>query len=67
VILRSNRFRRDPRQMDEDEEMWFNNDDDEVDEIEPNLNDSLNYKLDSDFDQFNKKMEKKATLGNFAF
>ena len=54
--------------MDEDEEMWFNNDEEEVDEIDSNaslnLNDSLNYKLDSDF-EFNKKMEKKTTLSNY--
>lgn len=50
--------------MDDDEEMWFNNDDDETDPIESNLNDSLNYKLETEFDQFNNKMEKKATLGN---
>jgi hypothetical protein len=30
-ILRQSRFRRDPRQMDEDEEMWFNEDEDDYD------------------------------------
>ena len=30
-ILRQSRFRRDPRQMDEDEEMWFNEDEDDFD------------------------------------
>jgi len=28
ALLRSSRFRRDPRQLDEEEEMWFNDDDD---------------------------------------
>lgn len=28
ALLRNNRYRRDPRQLDEEEEMWFNDDDD---------------------------------------
>lgn len=61
--MRNNRFRRDPRQLDEDEEMWFNNDDDDVDEMENNLNDSLTYKLEAEFDQFNKKIADRKTIG----
>lgn len=28
ALLRNSRYRRDPRQLDEEEEMWFNDDDD---------------------------------------
>jgi len=50
--------------MDEDEEMWFNNDDDEVDDMDAKINDSLNYKLETEFDQFNKKIaDRKSNLG----
>lgn len=28
ALLRNNRYRRDPRQLEEEEEMWFNDDDD---------------------------------------
>ena len=38
-ILRPGRFRRDPRQLDEEEEMWFN-DDEYEDENGPNANSS---------------------------
>ncbi|XP_015790026.1 serine/threonine-protein phosphatase 4 regulatory subunit 3A [Tetranychus urticae] len=64
VILRNERFRRDPRQLDEDEEMWFNNEDEDVDGIDNNLDGSLSYKLEAEFDQFNKKIsERKSNLG----
>ena len=36
-ILRPGRFRRDPRQLDEEEEMWFN-DDEYEDDTGPNTN-----------------------------
>ena len=53
--------------MDEDEEMWFNTDD-EVDDINTNVTDSLNYKLETKFDQFNKKIaDRKSTLGIYTF
>ncbi|XP_053203973.1 serine/threonine-protein phosphatase 4 regulatory subunit 3A-like isoform X2 [Panonychus citri] len=62
VIMRNERFRRDPRQLDEDEEIWFNNDEEE-DGMDNNLQGSLSYKLEAEFDQFNKKIsEKKSTL-----
>jgi protein phosphatase-4 regulatory subunit 3 len=42
ALLRNNRFRRDPRQVDEEEEMWFNDDDDieEGDGVVPASNSS---------------------------
>ncbi|XP_076360377.1 serine/threonine-protein phosphatase 4 regulatory subunit 3-B-like isoform X2 [Tachypleus tridentatus] len=51
------RFRRDARQLDEDEEMWFN----EEDEMEDNesMNDSMSRKLDAEFDQIGKMLDKK--------
>ncbi|XP_013771985.1 serine/threonine-protein phosphatase 4 regulatory subunit 3A-like [Limulus polyphemus] len=57
AVLRNNRFRRDARQLDEDEEMWFN----EEDEMEDNesMNDSMSRKLDAEFDQIGKMLDKK--------
>lgn len=50
--------------MDEDEEMWFNNDEEDVDGMDNNLEGPLGYKLEAEFDQFNKKIsERKSTLG----
>lgn len=51
----SNRYRRDERDLDEDEDIWFNDQEDDVDQ---NLNDSINY---NDFNQFNKKLDNKKT------
>lgn len=62
MLRTNNRFRRDPRQMEEDEELWFNNDDEEVDELDQPLSDC--YKLEPDFtDQLPSKKSK--PLGNF--
>jgi len=48
------RFRqRDARQLDEDEEMWFNAEDDECDDCD----DAMSFKLDAEFDAFNKKVK----------
>ena len=60
----SRRFRRDPRDLDDEEEMWFNNEEEECDDCEPGLPDSLsNYKLDQEFEQFNKKAIERKNLG----
>ncbi|XP_067122070.1 serine/threonine-protein phosphatase 4 regulatory subunit 3 [Centruroides vittatus] len=56
-ILRNNRFRRDPRQLDEDEEMWFN-DDDDMEDGEP-MSDTLNKKLDDEFDQIGRILDRR--------
>ncbi|XP_054713951.1 serine/threonine-protein phosphatase 4 regulatory subunit 3A-like isoform X3 [Uloborus diversus] len=58
LIMRNSRYRRDPRQIDEDEEMWFN-DDDEIDDEEP-VNEHKD--LDDEFDQIGigKILEKRA-------
>lgn len=68
VILRNDRFRRDPRQIDEDEELWFNNDDDECDDEDSSHENArmLRFKFQAQFDQYNKKTsEKKSNLGRF--
>ena len=57
-ILRNNRFRRDARSMEEEEEMWFDQDEDldEGEAIVP-ANDIMKTKIDTDFDQINKILE----------
>lgn len=60
-ILRNNRFRRDARTLEEEEELWFDQDDEleEGDALMP-MTDSLKSKLDTDFDhQINKILENK--------
>lgn len=51
-ILRNSRYRRDQRQLEEEEEMWFNEDDDfdDGEAVVPAANDILSKKLDSDID-----------------
>ncbi|KAG1696498.1 Serine/threonine-protein phosphatase 4 regulatory subunit 3 [Nymphon striatum] len=51
-MLRKFRSRRDPRQLDEEEELWFNEDDEEKD-ASITVTDMLNKKLD-DFDQIDQ-------------
>ncbi|XP_074036901.1 serine/threonine-protein phosphatase 4 regulatory subunit 3 flfl [Leptinotarsa decemlineata] len=60
-ILRSSRYRRDQRQMEEEEEMWFNEEDDFEDSetVLPTTNDMLTKKLDTDLDNIGKIIEKK--------
>lgn len=51
--MRTNRYRRDQRQLDEEEEMWFNEDDDfdEGEAVVPATNSSLiNKKLNNELD-----------------
>lgn len=62
-ILRNSRYRRDQRQMDEEEEMWFNEDDefDDNEAIVPAATtDILSKKLDTDLESIGKIIEKKA-------
>ncbi|UYV82747.1 SMEK2 [Cordylochernes scorpioides] len=55
-LLRNNsRFRRDPRQMDEDEEMWFNDEDEDGDVAV----DVLGKKLEDEFEHFEKILDKR--------
>lgn len=51
-ILRNSRYRRDQRQLEEEEEIWFNEDDDfdDGEAVVPATNDILGKKLDSDLD-----------------
>ncbi|XP_059476102.1 serine/threonine-protein phosphatase 4 regulatory subunit 3 isoform X2 [Neocloeon triangulifer] len=51
-ILRNPRFRRDPRQLEEEEDMWFNDEEDFEDTPDPK-------KLDSELDSLGKLMERK--------
>ncbi|GAB6020626.1 Serine/threonine-protein phosphatase 4 regulatory subunit 3A [Chamberlinius hualienensis] len=58
TILRANRFRRDPRDMDEEEEMWFNqyDDSDDSEAVVP-VADVLSKKLDSEMDHIGKMID----------
>lgn len=60
-ILRNSRYRRDQRQLEEEEEMWFNEDDDfdDGEAVVPAANDILSKKLDSDIDSIGKMIDKK--------
>lgn len=67
-ILMSSKFRRDPRDMDEDEECWFQGDDDVDDEIDPTIDGC--YRLEDTFDSEDippSKKERKSTLGKTSF
>ena len=58
--MRNNRFRRDARTLEEEEEMWFDQDDEIEDGDTPTpMSDILKTKLDADFDQINKILENK--------
>ncbi|KAK9874033.1 hypothetical protein WA026_002386 [Henosepilachna vigintioctopunctata] len=60
-ILRNSRYRRDQRQLEEEEEIWFNEDDD-FEDTEPDLqstNDILKKKIDTDLDSIGKIIDKK--------
>ncbi|CAB3383793.1 Hypothetical predicted protein [Cloeon dipterum] len=52
-ILRNPRFRRDPRQLEEEEDMWFNDEEDFEEAADTK-------KLDSELDSLGKLMERKA-------
>uniref|UniRef100_A0A224X7R4 Protein to be involved in carbohydrate metabolism n=1 Tax=Panstrongylus lignarius TaxID=156445 RepID=A0A224X7R4_9HEMI len=61
-ILRTNRFRREPRQIDEEEEMWFNEDDDfdEGEAVVPAAaSNIINKKITQDLDSINKTLDKR--------
>lgn len=63
LIMRNSRYRRDPRQLEEDEEMWFN-DEDEIEDEEP-VNEHKD--LDDEFDQIGigKILEKRGKHQTF--
>lgn len=58
-ILRNSRYRRDQRQLEEEEEIWFSEEDDFEDgeAVVPATNDLLGKKLDSDLDSIGKFQE----------
>jgi len=66
LSLRNNRFRRDQRALEEDEEMWFDQEDeaDEGENIVP-MADVLKNKLESEFDPLGKMMENRRGRANF--
>jgi len=62
----NSRYRRDPRELDEDEDIWFNQNDEDDHLEDDGLNDSMNY---NDFGQFNKKLDnnKKNNINNLNY
>lgn len=61
-ILRNNKYRREPRQLDEEEEMWFNEDDDFDDGeavVPAAASNIINKKINSELDSIGKAMDKK--------
>ncbi|KAI8784335.1 serine/threonine-protein phosphatase 4 regulatory subunit 3A [Biomphalaria glabrata] len=64
-IVRNNRFRRDARAPDEDEEMWFSQDDEnEENDSTPQVSELLKNKIDSDLEHIHKLWENKKTKDN---
>ena len=64
--MRNNRLqRREPRTMDDEEAMWFDGEDDfeEADSVMP-MTDVLKTKLDSEFEQLSKFLDRSRTNGN---
>lgn len=60
-ILRNSRYRRDQRQLDEEEEMWFNEDDDFEDNeaVVPAAGDLISKKIEPNLDNISKIIDKK--------
>lgn len=61
-ILRNNKYRREPRQLDEEEEMWFNEDDDFDDGeavVPAAASNIINKKINSELDSIGKAIDKK--------
>lgn len=59
-LVRNNRFRKDPRAVEEDEEMWFDQDDESEDwESTQPMSDLLKHKLEADLDNIQKIWEHK--------
>ncbi|XP_005109405.1 serine/threonine-protein phosphatase 4 regulatory subunit 3A [Aplysia californica] len=64
-IVRNNRFRRDARAPDEDEEMWFSQDDENEDnDSAPQVSELLKSKMESDLDHIHKLWENKKAKEN---
>lgn len=59
------KFRRDQRDMDEEEECWFDRDDDEVDEIDPTIDDCYKFELTEELPS--KKLNDRKIGGEFLF
>ena len=58
--MKNSRFRRDVRTLEEEEELWFDQDDDAEDgEGPPPMSDLLKHKLDADLDNIQKIWEHK--------
>lgn len=68
-ILRNHRFRRDARTLEDEEEMWFNTDEDDLEDGEAVVSPSDKMKTEEDLmEPISKFMErKKCTYGNAAF
>ncbi|EEB19026.1 conserved hypothetical protein [Pediculus humanus corporis] len=61
-ILRNSRYRRDQRQLDEEEEMWFNEDDD-AGEVVPFSSEIITKKMDTELDSIGKIIDAKKSEG----
>lgn len=73
-ILRNNRYRRDARALDEEEEMYFDNEEEMEDSdaivsmnemIKSPINEMIKTKYDPDFEQINKILEKRGDAGGW--
>lgn len=65
-ILRNNKYRREPRQLDEEEEMWFNEDDDFDDGeavVPAAASNIINKKINSELDSIGMFFENLDSLG----
>ncbi len=64
-LVRNNRFRRDARSLEEEEEIWFDQDEDyEEPDSMPPMTDMLRTKIDTDFDQINRYLERNRSPGS---
>lgn len=65
-LVRNNRFRRDVRTLEEEEELWFDQDDEAEEwEAAPPMSDLLKHKLEADLDNIQKIWEQKKGISHF--
>lgn len=63
----NNKYRRDPRELDEEEECWFEREDDDVDDIDPAIDDCYKYEPSFAEDLPSKKLTDRKITGNFLY
>lgn len=65
-VLHNNKYRRDPREMDEEEECWFDREDEEVDDIDPTIDDCYKFEANFPDDLPSKKLaDRKSITGMY--